>query len=73
MISASAVSLAGLSSPLIGIVYVFVFLGERLIASQIIGGIVIMIGLFVLEFHFRKIYTPHKHKHHLKFAHWHHF
>jgi len=67
--SATNVSLVGLCSPLIAIFYVIIFLKESLIASQIIGGLFIMIGLILLEFHFNIL--PRKtHENHLKLKHW---
>ncbi|RMF54974.1 DMT family transporter [Candidatus Woesearchaeota archaeon] len=70
--SATKVSLAGLSSPLIAIVYAIIFLDERLVSSQMLGGALIMAGLIILELHFRKTYTHKRHKFHLKLKHWHH-
>ncbi len=70
MTSATNVSLAGLSSPLIAIFYALLFLGESLNSSQITGGIFIMAGLIILEIHFKKAHTDKKHEHHLKLKHW---
>jgi len=68
--SATKVSLAGLSSPLIAVIYAVILLGESLSSSQIIGGVAIMIGLFVLEHHKKKTHSKEKRKHHLKIKHW---
>ncbi len=70
MTTATNVSLAGLSSPLVAVFYAVVLLGETLVRSQIIGGLFIFAGLVILEFHFREIHTPEKHKHHLKLRNW---
>ena len=72
MTSITNVSIAGLSSPLIAIIYALVLLKESINSSQIIGGICIIIGLIVIEFHFKNIYTPKKHKRYLKLKHWSH-
>ena len=67
--SATNVSLVGLCSPLIVIFYVVIFLKESLTAPQIIGGLFIMMGLILLEFHFNIL--PRKtHETHLKLKHW---
>ncbi len=65
--SATNVSLIALSSPFIALVYTIVLLKESLDFSQVFGGIIILIGLIILEFHFKKV--NHK-KHHLKAKHW---
>ena len=70
MTSITNVSIVGLSSPLFAIIFVLVLLKESINSSQIMGGICIIIGLIVLEVHFKKIHTPKKHKRHLKLKHW---
>ena len=70
MTSATNVSMAGLSSPLFAIFYAVILLKESVSFSQISGGVFIIIGLIVLEFHFKNIHTQEKHKHHLKLKHW---
>ena len=67
--SATNVSLAGLSSPLIAIIYTTLLLGEKLVLSQIVGGLIILIGLVLLEVHFKKIHPSKIHKRHLKLRH----
>lgn len=69
--SATNVSLAGLSSPLIAIIYTVVLLGESLSAYQIIGGLVILFGLLLLELHFKIHRLEKNHRRHLKLKHWH--
>ena len=70
MTSATNVSIAGLSSPLMVVFYAVIFLKESIVYSQIFGGICIMAGLIVIEFHFRKVHTLKKHKQHLKLKYW---
>ena len=70
MTSATNVSLAGLCSPLIAVIYTTLLLGEKLASSQILGGAIIIVGLVILEVHFRKHHTNEKRKHHLKLKHW---
>jgi len=66
--SATRVSLVGLSSPLIAIFYAIIFLKESLDVPQLIGGSFIIVGLVLLEFHFR-IWPKDIHKRHLKLKH----
>ncbi len=68
--SATNVSIAGLASPLIAIFYAVTLLKESLVSSQIFGGILIMIGLIIIEYHIKTSRTEDKHKHHLKLKHW---
>ena len=70
MTSATNVSIAGLTSPLIAIFYAIVLLKESLVSSQIFGGILIMIGLIIIEFHIKTNHSEEKHRHHLKLKHW---
>ena len=67
--TATKVSLIGLSSPLIAIVYAIIFLKESLGTSQLIGGSFVILGLIMLEFHF-KIWPRKIHKRYLKLKHW---
>lgn len=69
--SAVNVSLAGLCSPLLAIVYAMLFLGERLEMSQILGGSMIILGLIVLEFHFHKNHPSKTRMHHMKIRRFH--
>lgn len=68
--SATNVSIAGLTSPLIAIFYAIVLLNESLISSQIFGGILIMAGLIIIEFHIKTNHSEESHRHHLKLKHW---
>ncbi len=67
--SATRVSTAMLFSPLIGVFYAVILLGETLIQSQVIGGILIVTGLVIVEMHIRRVKSPLKHKFHLKLRH----
>lgn len=71
MTTATSVSLAGLSSPLIGIFYAMVLLKETLQPPQIIGGVCILIGLIVLEMHFKRVHSEKRQVRRLKMKHIH--
>lgn len=65
--SATKVSIAGLTSPLITMIYAVIILKETIITSQIIGGLLIIIGLIIIEFHFKSNWSELKRKRYLKF------
>jgi drug/metabolite transporter (DMT)-like permease len=67
--TATRVSTAVLLSPVIGVFYAVVLLGETLVQSQIIGGILIATGLVIVEIHIRSVKSPLRHKFHLRLKH----
>lgn len=63
--TATNVSLINLSSPIMSVFYAAIFLGETLFEYQILGGIFIVIGMMVFEFHLSSFLPNHVHRHHL--------
>ena len=66
---ASKVSMVSVMSPVSSIFFAFLFLGEFLTTAQIVGGGLVILGVFTIQFHFSRIHTPLKLRRHLKLRH----
>lgn len=66
MTKVTNVAAAGLASPFMGVFYAIAILGEAVTGPQMVGGVLIILGLSVLEFHFKKVRTHDEHRHHMK-------
>jgi drug/metabolite transporter (DMT)-like permease len=64
--SASRVSAAILFSPVIGVAYAVAFLGETVGPQHLVGGVLIVAGLVLMEYHTRKVKGPEKRKYRLR-------
>lgn len=63
-------SLAGVLSPVIAILYAILFLGETLAYSQLVGGMLIIVGMFLVELHVIVGLGKDAHIEHLKMKSW---
>ncbi|MFH0956708.1 MAG: DMT family transporter, partial [Candidatus Aenigmatarchaeota archaeon] len=60
--SASRVSTAILFSPVIGVAFAAIFLGEAITIAHLMGGLLIVGGMVLMEYHTRKVKSPEKRK-----------
>jgi drug/metabolite transporter (DMT)-like permease len=64
--TATRVSAAILFSPVIGVAFAAVLLGEAITMAHVIGGLLIVGGMVLMEYHTRKVKSPEKRKYRMR-------